>query len=223
MRIWAFCLVSVLALSGCRTFWDPTFMPAGYAYHQEEFKSPPGPEAEAVGYEYDASVNAAVQDEFELALRDLLLKAKANDIVLPQTISLRTDMTDSSFQGTIDFVLREILKDYGYTLAPADQPETPALFYSAYVKDPYYNSEGNSNGPYIGSPDGPEDPKYKQDHENFTLVLGLLEEKKQNIEITQHVASEYSLPYYGYKASYYQYVPGYKYPVRSQQYQELNP
>ncbi len=32
-----------LSLGACRAIMDPTFMPAGYRYHQEDYKAPPGP------------------------------------------------------------------------------------------------------------------------------------------------------------------------------------
>ena len=37
-------LILTLVMTGCRTIYDPTYAPAGYKYHQEEYKSPPGAE-----------------------------------------------------------------------------------------------------------------------------------------------------------------------------------
>lgn len=41
-------LFVVISLAGCRTIMDPTFMPAGYKYHDNEYKSPPGPGVEDI-------------------------------------------------------------------------------------------------------------------------------------------------------------------------------
>lgn len=42
MRPIFFALLLSLALTGCRTVWDPTFMPASYKYQQEEYHTAPG-------------------------------------------------------------------------------------------------------------------------------------------------------------------------------------
>ena len=46
MRLLFVSAVLVLALTACKPVWDPTFMPSGYAHHNKEYKTPPGPEAE---------------------------------------------------------------------------------------------------------------------------------------------------------------------------------
>ncbi len=42
MRSILFLSSCLFALGGC---YNPTFMPSGYKYHHEQYKSPPGPES----------------------------------------------------------------------------------------------------------------------------------------------------------------------------------
>ena len=44
MRLFIFAALLIPALTGCTLFSSPTFMPAGYSYHGDDYKSPPGPE-----------------------------------------------------------------------------------------------------------------------------------------------------------------------------------
>ncbi|MGH1399225.1 MAG: hypothetical protein ACRBCT_08440 [Alphaproteobacteria bacterium] len=39
-------IAAIFSLGACKTIMNPTFMPSGYKYHQNNYKSPPGPEAD---------------------------------------------------------------------------------------------------------------------------------------------------------------------------------
>lgn len=208
MRLFMLSLLSLLALSGCRSVWDPTFMPAGYSYHQEKYKSPPGPEAADIGYKYSADKNEAVLGEWRGALRDLLLKARANDLGVPQTVALQTDLEQSAFQGTYDSMLREELRSGGHVLTN-EAAGAPALFYSAY--DPA-NDGRVEREPRKGY-NGDQEPHFKDSRfvppsGNIELAIGLV----QNGKWIKKVSGVYNLPLYGFRPGAY--IPGHESPVR---------
>lgn len=60
MRILSLFLLSGIALTGCHTPAS-TFIPAGYTYHQENYKSPPGPKAKYLEAQ-DGERSTATQD-----------------------------------------------------------------------------------------------------------------------------------------------------------------
>ncbi|MCC6598811.1 MAG: hypothetical protein IT559_08480 [Alphaproteobacteria bacterium] len=210
MRVFMLSLLSVLALSGCRSLWDPTFMPAGYSYHQNNYKSPPGPEASDIGYEYTAAENEAVMEQWRHAVRDLLLKARTNDLQIPQEAFLQTDLKKNAFQGTFDSTLREELRIYGHRLVDSADG-VPSVFYSAY--DPA------QTGPLQRSPDkrynGDQEPDFQDSRfvpaaGNIQLVIGII----QDGQWLQKVSGVYELPLYGYKPGAY--VAGYESPIKEQ-------
>jgi len=190
---------------------DPTFMPAGYSFHHNVYKAPPGPPSKDIGYAYSLEENEAVLNRWRVALRDLLLKAKANDLVIPDQVVLETDLRQNAFQGSYDSLLREGLHAYGYRIGLQKNPKVPALFYSAY--DPV--EEGNIHrDPAVLYNDEAESPyknrQFVKDHKGMTLVIGLV----QNGRLIKKVTGLYDLPLYGYQPGAY--VSGEENPVRAQ-------
>lgn len=207
MRAFSICLIAVLVLSGCRSIWDPTFQPAGYSYHRNEFKSPPGPPADDIGYGYTAAKNDQVLNEWRYALRDLLQKAPA----YPHDLVLVTDLAPSAFQGTYDSLLREGLRANGYHLIKEDEAsaDTPRLFYSAYgAKAVRQLARGNAPH-YNGDPQLPDDPHFTPAHQNLELVIGLIEEGN----LTGKLSGLYPLQAYGQKAGIQSFLPGHERPL----------
>lgn len=198
MRLFMFSLLSILALTGCRSVWDPTFMPAGYTYHHEDYKSPPGPEAADIGYKYTAAENEAVMQKWRHAVRDLLLRARANDLDVPQNVFVQTDLEPSAFQGTYDSILREELRSYGHALT--ESGDGPALFYSAY--DP--ENQGRVERDPAKGYNGDKEPYFNNQSlvppkGNIELVLGLVQDGKW----IKKVSGIYELPLYGFRPGGY--------------------
>ena len=205
MRVFVFSSLLLIALTGCKPVWNPTFMPSGYTYHHDEYKSAPGPEAKPIGYTYSASDNQKVIDDWQNAARDLLLRAKANDIRPTGPVYLTTDMNPSVFQSTFDSALRDELRAQGYTLS--DNPEEGThLFYSAY--DP--NDQGPPETVYNYN-DEPahahKDGDFLPPSQKMELVLALLNDGR----IGRKVTSLYEVPLYGFKPAGY--VPGFERPL----------
>ncbi len=59
--------IAIFSLGACKTIMNPTFMPSGYKYHHENYKSPLGPEANKPCVKHDgegtASKTKIVYDE----------------------------------------------------------------------------------------------------------------------------------------------------------------
>lgn len=203
MRFFLLSTILVLSLTACRSVMDPSFMPAGYSYHQNTYNSPPGPPAKSIGYKYTQSENDAALQQWDRAVQDILLKARAHGMDLPATLHLTTDMQPSAFQSSYDFVLRENLKLYGHTLkqAPDIDPDidSVALFYSVHDPDNKNTVPTRLYNGDLPSTDSAAPPKSK----NMELIIGLLE----NDALVQKTSGTYELPLYGY-------VGGYKNPLK---------
>jgi hypothetical protein len=219
MRILSFCLLASLALTGCRSIMDPTFMPAGYSYHREVYKSPPGPPADNIGYHYDAAKNEKVQEVWRLALRDLLLRAKTEGLTVPENVMLSSDLKPSAFQGLYDSILREGLRAYGYSLGTADTQNQPTLFYSAYGAETLAQLQRGGMPEYNDQTPPPQDKNFTAKQQKMTLVIGLVQDGK----FLHKTAGLYTVPTYGFDEGIYAYLPGSQRPIRNTAYGELSP
>ncbi len=178
MRVFVFSSLLVLALTGCKPFWDPTYIPSGYTNHGKEYKSPPGPEARNIGYEYSAEKNAEVIESWRQAAADMVLRAKANNIRPSGPVFLITNMGVSASQSAFDLALRQEVSAAGHNVV-RDSNAGTALFYSIAI-EPLEE----------GAPEGAE-PYTK-------LTLGLLDAEG---ELAQNISALYELPLYGAKSA----------------------
>lgn len=205
MRVLVFSSLLLIAVTGCKPLWDPTFMPAGYAHHHKEYKTPPGPEGADIGYPYSAKQNQRVMQSWQNATSDLVLRAKANDIRPVGPVFLTTDLKPSAFQAAFDNALREELRAAGHTMSKSAE-EATTLFYSAYnpaedakpESDALYNDElSHSNTQGIQLP-----PSKTMD-----LTLAVLNEGRMG----KSVSAKYDVPLYGFKPTGY--LPAYARPL----------
>lgn len=112
-----FIVFSILALTGCRTLMDPTFMPAGYAYHNDYYKSPPGPESRSIGYPYTPAANAAVINLWNIVASQLVDRMESELGLAAQPVHVDTQGHKGAFTAAFDYALLEELRRRGYTLA----------------------------------------------------------------------------------------------------------
>lgn len=105
----------VFLLAAC----DPGFMPAGYAYHQNEYKAPDGPDAPPIGYDYTVTDNQNVVEAWQTIIADLVDRLERETGLIPQHVYLEPLPTHTAFNATYDHVLREELRGRGYALQPA--------------------------------------------------------------------------------------------------------
>lgn len=197
MRTVLFSAILLIALTGCKPLWDPTFMPSGYNYHHDEYKSPPGPEATPIGYTYCAAKNTTVNEAWHHAASDLVLRAKANDIRPAGDVYLTTDINAGAFQSAFDSALREELRAQGYRLVN-DPAEAVTLFYTAY--DPVEQGQPESIAPYNDEAHHPnKDGDFLPPSKTLELILGHVE----NGNLGKKVSALYDVPLYGFKPAGY--------------------
>ena len=198
MRFFVFASFLVLSLTGCKPVWDPTFMPSGYTHHHKEYKTPPGPEAAPIGYEYSAEQNADVVEHWRKAASDLVLRAKAHDIRPTRSIYLTTDLPHGAFQSAFDHALRDELQAHGYLLAD-DPVEAETLFYSAYDPSDPGIPESTLNVNHDDARHANVEGGFLAPAKKFELVLGTVTDGIMGTKVS-HI---YEVPSFGFQPAGY--------------------
>jgi hypothetical protein len=181
MRLVLLLLVTAFGLTGCRTFWDPTFMPAGYTYHQEVYKAPPGPEADDIGYAYTPERNEEVIHIWRIVAQDIVAQLEEQSGIAGGAVYVAPHENPTAFTSSFDHVLREQLHERGYTLVPT--PEGAA--YLRYDAVPAPQDQ-----------DTMQNPEGFEDYEVTLQIVDL--SGKEEIVIAQS-GGIYKLPSYGYR------------------------
>ncbi|MCF8496757.1 MAG: hypothetical protein K9G62_08875 [Alphaproteobacteria bacterium] len=117
--------LSLLGLTGCS--WDPTFMPAGYRYHHNLYKAPPGPEARSIGYDYSPAANADVMRVWDLSAADLVDALERDTGLTPQPVYMPPVSGTGAFSAAFDNALRGELRTRGYTVGGVPSAGVPRL------------------------------------------------------------------------------------------------
>lgn len=109
---------AVVALSACST---PNWVPTGYGYHDEVYKSPNPPASPKFTAAQRATMGPEQAEQFRQSIYSLVesLTARAGQAPKPMFILKPQPMT--SFYANLDNDLRESLRHLNYTLA--DYPE----------------------------------------------------------------------------------------------------
>lgn len=132
--------VSVLALTGCNI----SAMPTLFHYHKEEYRSPPGPQAPEVGYEYSVERNARTAAAWHGMVSSVVNKLEASGDLQPQAVYLVPHQQGSTFMNMYEHALRKTLNDRGYTLLPEYNPDATLFFFEA---SPVVEQKAASTGP----------------------------------------------------------------------------
>lgn len=177
---------TTLMLSACGS---PTFMPAGYAHHNNVYKAQPGPEAHNLGYEYSAQTNADIVSKWENVAGQLIDELQGQSGIAPQAIYIHPTKKNA-FNHTFDHALRTALTARGFTLVN-QAGDAYEIAYSAKSQlDPALKPKPFYNGDVEPS----ETIETPPEHE-FLLFLTLL----QNGVPLGTGAGTYVLPSYGYE------------------------
>lgn len=113
------------ALSACSL---PSPMPVGYTYHHDTYKTPPGPKAGYIGYEYSAPANAFVMGMWQDVAAKLVDNLEGAYGLMPQDIFVKTPFLKGAQIQSLDYALREVLAGEGYTVVPRDPSITTLSF-----------------------------------------------------------------------------------------------
>jgi hypothetical protein len=194
MRPYGFSLIvlccAALSVSGCRSVFDPSFMPAGYTYHQNTYKAPTGPKAPEIGYEYNAAYNDQIVDLWRSAARDVLDAFEAETGLIAQPVFIEKLPHTTALNGTIDHVLREELAARGYSFASFEGNHLH-LRYDAYHPDDQEIVYGRK---YNDDPEIVQKPGKPSDSSAFEIKL----EGFRKGASLGHVTRQYTMPAYGY-------------------------
>ena len=193
-----FSSVLILSLTACKPFWDPTYYPSGYTHHDKAYKSPPGPAVTDIGYEYSREQNAAVNEAFLNAARDLTARAKAEGFASTRPYYLVSDLQDSAFKGALDNALRQAMRENG-TMTTMDSSLGTPLFYSAYNpamdRAPEYDSRINTDDANHPDMDGTAIPQ------SGTMELVLIQQHDKYID--KQVSTMMDIPLHDFKPTGY--------------------
>lgn len=181
----------ILALTGCRSVWDPTFMPSGYTWHNDVYKAPPGPEAQSLGYDYSAARNEGQVEMWQGIARGLIDSLEAQSGLSAQQIYIEKPAAVNAFNSSLDYALREELRARGYTLASA--PGGASLQAQAFAPK---DEKLHISQPFNGDVPQERKPWNPEKESEFVFVLTLLQDGKP----VNEVRSTQQMPAYGYIA-----------------------
>ncbi len=131
--------IAMVSLTGCHmndltNIWNPGPVGRGYSSFEEPYKSPPGPEAHDLGYDYSAGKNAEVLAQMRGVAADLVMKLEAatdipaGGIYLSPPPSRAYTAERGAFYNSFDHVLREELAVRGHNVVTNPQGATPLKF-----------------------------------------------------------------------------------------------
>ncbi|MCK6417321.1 MAG: hypothetical protein L6Q57_00030 [Alphaproteobacteria bacterium] len=193
MRIAISLFCASVILSACGVI-EPSFMPAGYKYHQEEFKAPPGPEADDVGYDFTPEANEKVMQDWYILAHDVFDKLEPQAGLKPgQTIYLAYDRPNV-FNASYDHALRQVLREKGYTLAKSPRLANTTMRAEAYLKKD--KAMGRDVVRYNDEPRPASGTKLYEPEDSRTFIFAL--ETENQGKRTARVESLRTIPGYGY-------------------------
>jgi len=184
--------VSAISLNACKTVMDPTFMPSGYTYHHDEYKSPPADKPWAIGYDYSRDENAKILNKWRDVAADLTDQLQETASLAGTPLFLASPDLDNAFSLSLDHALREEFRARGILLVAVPNEETFKLNVTTY--DPEFKDVMRS---YTlndeEQKDLPEPPKAVS-KKLVVKVDGLVADMTSAL-----IEETYELPLYGYQ------------------------
>ncbi len=182
-------LLPVLMLTACG-YASPTWMPAGYAYHNDEYKAQPGPAADNLGYDYSPERNDQMTGMWAEVASSLVNDLESQTGISAQPVYLEKLAHSNAFNLSLDNALRDELRARGYTLTDTPR-DVIRIKYQAFEK----GDEGKVPHVVYNGDEEIDSKAWKPAKtREFVFVLTLL---KQGIAF-EEVRSERQLPAYGY-------------------------
>jgi hypothetical protein len=182
-------LLPVLLLTACG-YESPTWMPAGYAYHNDEYKAQPGPAADSLGYAYSPERNAQMTDMWAGVATSLADDLETQTGLSPQPVYLEKLTHSNAFNLSLDNALRDELRARGYMLADSPQGATHIKYQAFEVGD-----EGKGPVVLYNGDENVDSKAWKPAKtREFVFVLTLI---KDGVAVSE-ARSVRPLPAYGY-------------------------
>lgn len=182
-------LLPVLLLTACG-YTSPTWMPAGYSWHNDEYKAQPGPEADNLGYAYTPDSNEEMVAMWREVAVELVTDLETQTGLSPQPLHVQKLPGSNAFNLSLDNALRDELRARGYTLTDSSEGATQ-------IKYQAFQTGDEKKGPVVLY-NGDEEVLRKASNpgkmREFVFVLTLL----QNNAAFGEVRRTRTLPAYGY-------------------------
>lgn len=180
-------------LSACESFTStPNFMPQGYRYHSEEYKSPRGKAAPDIGYRYTAEDNAAVLGQWDHVARQMITALEVEFGMEPQMIFIAPAKGKNAFNSAFEYALRNEFMARGYDLAARGRNSMLEILPEAWLpEDENFPVDANryKDDPALDvTPENPSAPR------NFMIALSVL----RNDVVIGKMEQGFSMPAYGY-------------------------
>ncbi|MCD8520315.1 MAG: hypothetical protein LRY57_03315, partial [Alphaproteobacteria bacterium] len=167
----------------------PSPIPAGYTYHHQTYKSPPGPEAEDVGYDFSVAANHKAVQAWRDIASDLLAKLESGYVFQGRDVTVIPPLGVDQMNKSLDYALHDAFVGKGYKLR-------------AYAKD--VPGVAVTMHPLIGD----EKAAYEKDRKDYAAshgfkpedVMGvsILLEVREGAKLVHQTRGVYSIPNFGY-------------------------
>lgn len=184
-------LMVLMVLCGCRSVVDPSPMPSGYSFHKDTYKAPPGPPAPEIGYPYTLGRNDVVMEKWQVVAASMVDSMEMRLGLDTQPVYLAMIPQQNAFNASLDYALREELRNRDYTLvnAPGSALQIrPEAWLPGDEKIPVQANR------YNGDPQVLVIPVHREKAHEFSYKLTAL---RHDILVGE-VTGEFTLPAYGY-------------------------
>lgn len=184
--------IALISLGACQNYFvKPNIIPAGYAYHDQKYKTIPSPNPVDLGYAYTEEQNAEVIRSIREKAAQLLDQIEQRNEIPNKTVFVFTPHDHNAQNATFDHVLREELADRNYRIT---QDQSEGLIIGFSIREPRNLEEhvdfGNLNGEH-------RDDHHKtriNTYEKMIVEMALMD-GPQTLDV---VSAVYDMPMYGY-------------------------
>lgn len=187
--------LAVLSLSACENMYlRPSALPGGYAYYNQQYHSPPSPEPTHIGYDYSAEKNAHILAGMKVKAEELFSQISEGMDLSGHAIYVYNARHHDAQNAAFDHVLREVVREHGFTLAKTPLQEGAySLGYAIMEPDTLAHeiNFGDLNEEYRV----PFFKKYNE-YETMHIEIALLDGDTTVLNV---VDAAYDLPMYGYE------------------------
>tara|TARA_R100001143_G_C3331345_1_gene119611 strand:- start:104 stop:859 length:756 start_codon:yes stop_codon:yes gene_type:complete len=185
---------AILALSACENMYmRPLALPTGYTYLNDEYKSPPSPNATDIGYEYSTEKNAHIVASMKDKAAEMFAQIEAGSDMTGKKIYVYNARSHDAQNAAFDHVLREVISENGYTLAKSAH-ETGSYNLGYAIREPEDLDSEIDFGDFNDEYRVPFFNKYDE-YENMFIDMALLDGQT----VLTKIRAAYDLPMYGYK------------------------
>lgn len=184
--------IALLSLSACQNYFvKPNIIPAGYAYHDQKYKTIPSPDPVDLGYEYTEEQNAEILRSIRQKASQLLDQIEERNEIPNKTVFVFTPHDHNAQNATFDHVLREELAERNYRLT---KDPSEGLMIGFSIREPRDLEKHVDFGHLNGEHRNDHHKTRINNYEKMIVEMALMDEA-QTLDV---VSAVYNMPMYGY-------------------------